>query len=572
MAQGKTRTKAKAKKTGRTARLAVTRHGMRIDDDVYVTMRDGTRIAVRVYRPDAEGAFPTLFAASPYQYITDDLPHSRLFLWREVGPVEWYVENGYAYVHADVRGTGKSEGTFRLCDVEEQRDYYELIEWAARQPWSSGKVGGIGQSYYAWSQWFMGIVNPPSLACIAPYDGAVDMYRGVTYHGGIYCEFMTYWANMVRANNLHRAANRPTGKAMTHDLAWDFIAHQTYDDWWRERSAWERLSAIKVPTYSIGHWGKMGLHLRGNILGYEDVKAPKKLTVTGAKDVFEAHDLFDQIDYHKTELLPFYDYHLKGAKNGFMSGKPVKLWVRGADRWREDDAWPPKGTRYTPFYLRRRHSGSVRSLNDGSLSAEPPARNEGMTAYDYPDPQWKFGVVGVDRFGPDPVGRVLTFTTDAMQRDMEVTGPIVLELYAASDQPDTDFFVRIADQMPQDDAARRDGRQPASVVVTKGWLRASHRAKDEKRSKPYRPIYTHADPQPLQPGKVYKFEIEVLPCSYLFRKGHRLRLEIVNGDSLMTDGLFSHQYMPYKVGRDEIHHSTACPSRLILPLAPASRR
>ena len=157
---------------------------------------------------------------------------------------------------------------------------------------------------------------------------------------------------------------------MTHDLAWDFIAHQTYDDWWRERSAWERLSEIKVPTYSIGHWGKMGLHLRGNILGYEDVKAPKKLTVTGAKDVFEAHDLFDQIDYHKTELLPFYDYHLKGAKNGFMSGKPVRLYVRGADRWREeaDTGTLPRAT-YTPLHLRQRPSGSVpRSTTAGSRS------------------------------------------------------------------------------------------------------------------------------------------------------------------------------------------------------------
>jgi putative CocE/NonD family hydrolase len=166
---------------------------------------------------------------------------------------------------------------------------------------------------------------------------------------------------------------------------------------------------------------------------------------------------------------------------------------------------------------------------------------------------------------------VLTFTTDALARDMEVVGPIVLELHASSTQPDTDFFVRIADQLPQDEAARKEGRQPASVVVTKGWLRASHREKDEARSKPYRPIYTHRDPQPLQPGRIYAFEIEVLPCSYLFRKGHRLRLEIVNGDSLMTDGFFSHQYMPYKVGRDEIHHSAAHPSRLILPLAPAAR-
>lgn len=127
---------------------------MRVDSDVYATMRDGTRIALRIYRPDAPGAYPALFAASPYMYATDDLPHSTLFLTREVGPVPWYVQtHGYAYVHADVRGSGKSEGVYNFLDKAEQQDTYEIIEWIARQDWCDGNVGGIGQSYYAWSQW-----------------------------------------------------------------------------------------------------------------------------------------------------------------------------------------------------------------------------------------------------------------------------------------------------------------------------------------------------------------------------------------------------------------------------------
>ena len=140
------------------------KYRMKVESDIYVAMRDGTRLAVRVYRPEGEGRFPALFAASPYQYETDDLPHSTMFLWREVGPVQWYVEeHGYVYVRADVRGSGASEGVYNFMDEVEQQDYYELVEWIARQDWCDGNVGGLGQSYYAWSQWFMGIVRPPSL-------------------------------------------------------------------------------------------------------------------------------------------------------------------------------------------------------------------------------------------------------------------------------------------------------------------------------------------------------------------------------------------------------------------------
>lgn len=541
---------------------------MKILKDVYVPMRDGIRIGVCIYLPDIEGRFPTLFAASPYQYEADGVPHSSLFLWHELGPVEWYTERGYAYVHADVRGTGKSEGVYRFFDRAEQEDYYELIEWIARQPWSNGKVGGSGQSYYAMAQWLMAIMNPPHLACIAPDDGMVDFYRDSTYHGGIYSEFFCWWYNMVRANNFHRAAARPTGKAMPEDVAWEFISRPTVDEWWRERSPFERLGEIRIPVLSIGHWGKLGLHLRGNILGYELVKGPKKLVVTGAKDVFEAHALYDGIAFHEKELLPFYDRYLKGIDNGFMEGPPVKLFVRGDDVYRTEREWPLPRAEYRSYYLRKGPSHSVTSLNDGGLSPEAPGREEGSTTYAYPDPQWKVGVVRVGKHGPDPVARVLTFTSDALERDLEVTGPIVVELYASSTQADTDFFVKLSDQHPLAAGEREKGVQPAFTVVSKGWLRASHRVKDEARSTPYRPFYTHRDPQPIEPGKIYRFDIEVHPASYVFKQGHRIRLELVNGDSPVTEGLYSHQYIYYKVGRDTIYYDAAHPSRILLPVVP----
>ena len=546
------------------------RYKMKVEEPIFVTMRDGVRIACRVYRPDAPGEFPALFAASPYQYETDDLPHSTLFLWREVGPVEWYVrDQGYVYVHMDVRGSGQSGGTYNLLDKEEQQDYFECIEWVGRQDWCTGNVGGLGQSYYAWSQWFMGIVNPPSLKCIAPYDGAVDMYRGTAYHGGIYCDFMAWWYQMVRVNNLQRAANGPGGQYMPLDLAGEMAKHQTYDEWWRERCAWERLEDIEVPVLSIGHWGKMGLHLRGNIIGYERVKSEKNLVVTGAKDVFEAHDQFDHIWYHEQELLPFYDYHLKGIKNGWNKRPKVRLHVGGRDEWREDQVWPPKNAKLKSFYLSGKKTNSVISLNDGSLSTKKPSANGGSTDWDYPQPGWKLGTVGFGPQGPDPVRGAVTFTTEPLNHDIEIAGPIILELKSSSTNTDTDFVVKVSDQHPQSEVDRKSALQPLSQVVSKGWMRASHREKDTGKSTKMRPFYTHRDPQPIEPGKIYTFEIEVMPCAHRFKKGHRIRLEILNGDSPLTDSLFTHQYLYYKVGTDTFWHNAEYASCLKLPVLTA---
>ena len=307
---------------------------MKVEKGIAVRMRDGVRISLAVYRPDAPGRFPALFAASPYQYEMDEVPAYPLFLWRETGPIEWYVGQGYAYVHADVRGAGQSDGEFEFMGLNEQQDYVELIAWIVAQAWCNGRVGGIGQSYYAMAQWLMATLNPPGLACIAPYDGLVDQYRDSNYHCGIYCSYRSVWYTSLRADNQHRLAGRHGRPPMTFDLVGEIINHPLDDDFWRQRSPYWRLDKIKCPVLSIGHWGKMGLHLRGNILGYEEVAAPRKLVVTGARNTFEAHRMFDEVEFHARELKPFYDRHLKGANNGFMDSEPVKFFVRGADAWR----------------------------------------------------------------------------------------------------------------------------------------------------------------------------------------------------------------------------------------------
>jgi len=314
----------------------------------------------------------------------------------------------------------------------------------------------------------------------------------------------------------------------------------------------------------------MGLHLRGNILGYEEVRAPKKLVVTGARNTFEAHRMFDQIEFHEKELLPFYDLHLKGANNGFMDTEPVRLFARGANVWRAVEEWPPKRATAVAYYLRKGPSGSVASLNDGALSTEKPAAGEAATSYTYPDWEWVNGVAVIGPDGRvDPARRVLTFTSVPLKADLEVTGPIVLKLYASSTAIDTQFIVKLTDQHPQDAAARGKAEQPAYTPVSKGWLKASHREKDAARSKPERPFYTHTNPQPLKPGQIYEFDIEVLPICYVFKTGHRIRLELANGDSAATDGVFSHPYHPALMATDTVHHDGAHASFLSLPVIAA---
>ncbi|HTH33948.1 MAG TPA: CocE/NonD family hydrolase [Xanthobacteraceae bacterium] len=544
---------------------------MKVEKGIAVRMRDGVRISLAVYRPDAPGRFPALFAASPYQYEMDEVPAYPLFLWRETGPIEWYVGQGYAYVHADVRGAGQSDGEFEFMGLNEQQDYVELIAWIVAQAWCNGRVGGIGQSYYAMAQWLMATLNPPGLACIAPYDGLVDQYRDSNYHCGIYCSYRSVWYTSLRADNQHRLAGRHGRPPMTFDLVGEIINHPLDDDFWRQRSPYWRLDKIKCPVLSIGHWGKMGLHLRGNILGYEEVAAPRKLVVTGARNTFEAHRMFDEVEFHARELKPFYDRHLKGANNGFMDSEPVKFFVRGADAWRAEEEWPPQATPVA-YYLRQGPSGSVTSLNDGALSTNTPSATEAPTSYTYPDWQWVNGtaVIGADG-RVDPARRVLTFTSAPLAADLEAIGPIVLKLYAASTAIDTQFVVKLTDQHPQDAAVHAAGEQPAFTPVSKGWLKASHREKDAARSTPQRPFYTHLNPQPLTPGEIYQFDIEVLPIAYVFKKGHRIRLELANGDSPATDGVFNHPYHPSLMGTDTIYHDGAHASALILPVMTVNR-
>jgi uncharacterized protein len=536
---------------------------------VSIRMRDGVKIAAALYLPKGGKRSPTLLAASPYRFDNNIAPALPVFLWRETGPIEWYLDEGYAFVHMDVRGTGRSGGEYRYMCREEQQDLVEVIAWIARQKWSNGRVGGIGQSYYARMQWCMATHNPPALACIAPYDGNVDTYRASAYTGGIPGEYPASWFNRtVRAVN----ASPATGpkRLLDWDYAGEIRKHPTYDAFWKERAPLELLHKARAPVFSIGVWRKVDLHLNGNIVGFQRYGGPKKLLVFGSANVHEAVQDFSSIGFHEKWLLPFYDLYLKGKATGWQGEPAVRWFVGGTSELRSDTQWPPRDLVYRTFHLRKGPSGGVTSLNDGGLSEALPDRREPDTSFDYPDPGWRVGVVGFGRDGrpANPVRHVLTFTTEPLAQSLEIAGPIKLELWASSTRADTDFIVKVSEQYGQSPEERAKAVPARYQVVTKGWLRASHRALAPKVSTDYAPWYTHGKPQKIVPGKAYCFQIAVMPTAHRFREGSRIRLELANADSSVTEGIFTHEYAPNKVGRDTIYHNASRPSRLFLPLIP----
>ena len=271
----------------------------------------------------------------------------------------------------DVRGCGKSGGEFRLMDRNEQRDLYDVIEWLGHQPWSSGKVGGIGQSYFCMSQWWMAIQQPPSLACISAFDGLNDPYRAPVYQGGILGDFFgAYWWNQNRIIN-RNPANGEFPREQPCDLNLQMQEHPTYDDFWRERDRGRAAGSDRGAALFGRVWGKVDLHTRGNIDGYRRAPA-KKLRVIGPLNAFVANREFNSPELHEKMLLPFYDIFSKasrpncavGPRSNASCAAPTVSHRRGLAAGRR-----------ALCYLASRgaKSGSVTSLNDGNLTRETAA-------------------------------------------------------------------------------------------------------------------------------------------------------------------------------------------------------
>ncbi|USQ71717.1 CocE/NonD family hydrolase [Roseomonas mucosa] len=522
-----------------------TRHGDLVRADVYLP-------------PDRSGPVPVLLGASPYQKALRHLPAvPSVFPFIEYGPMQLYLDEGYAYVAMDVPGMGRSEGVWDPVSRAEGEAIHDMIEYVAAQDWSTGRVGMIGMSYYCWSQWNAARTRPPSLKCLGAFDGATDMYRDWMYQGGIPIQgFLNSW--LYGSVILQHMAN---GLSLTDQgrgaVLSEIYAHPFDDAWQRRRSPFWELDRVDIPVLSIGSWGKASLHLRGNFEGFRMVRGPKQLLIVGAQSFAETQALFFNEDFHRAELLPWYDHHLKSVDNGVMERPKVRFFVQGESETRSAPDWPPPDAFVSEMFLSGAKSGYEQSLNDGSLANDAPGEHGGATSWSYPDPKWMAGVTTLDPQGvPHHTARVLTFTTPQFARDREFTGQGVLHLFASSDQTDMDVMVKLS-LLPEGEG------KPPFVKVTQGWLRASHRAEDPVLTTEMRPFLKHDRAEPIEPGRVYELRIELLPMSVLVGRGERLRLEISNWESAITEAPMTHWY-GQKVGTDTYYHNAVSPSRLRL--------
>ncbi len=562
---------AKPSKTGDSA--SQPRFDLVVEKDLEVPMRDGARLRADVFRPESSGRFPVVINLGCYQKDKLWVPPPDLeekpneyMNWETVNPL-WWVPRGYACVRVDGRGSGKSPGRTDPWSPSEARDFYDAIEWAGKQSWSSGRVGTLGISYYAMTQWLVAGLKPPSLAAMIPWEGAADMYRDFGYHGGIFSfGFATGWWNNHMAHHLLGKPQATATDAFSTPWLWEYMRYSLDGEWWRgRRPIWEN---IDIPLLSAGNWSGVGLHLRGNTEGYmRAVSKQKKLRIHAGTHY---HPFYSEEG--RRDQLRFFDHWLKGEDTGVMREPPVKLLIRkgghGNYEWREEKEWPLARTRWTKFYLEPRASGRGRET-EGSLVTDAPKQSgslsysaSGMTKAGVASASWTSTVLA----GALPQLGV-SFETEPLGEDTEVTGPVALVLWVASTTEDMDIFATLRNIDPDGKDVFEQGQQGQPVPVAKGWLRASHRRQDPALSLPYRPYHAHEDRQWLKADEVVRVDVEIWPTCMVFKKGHRIRLDIQPRDGVGSVP-YTHYSADYNTGTNVIHTGGSRASCLLLPVIP----
>jgi len=512
------------------------RDGMHIDWDVSIRMDDGVVLRADVFRPVAEGKYPALVSYGPYgkglafqegyktawEIMARDNPDAvsgttnQYQNWEVVDPEKW-VPDGYVCVRVDSRGAGRSPGFLSHNDARENRDFHDSIEWTAAQPWCSGKVGLNGISYYASSQWRAAALRPPHLAAICVWEGWVDYYRDSVRHGGIACTFRKHWQDMQvktvqHGRGEHGPKSRVTGELVCGpetlppeellknrtDMWEGVLKHPLTGPYYQERTG--DLSKITVPLLSAANWGGQGLHPRGNFEGFMRAASKQKwLEAHGG-----SHWAPFYTDYGVKLQKRFFDYFLKGKKNGWDRQPRVTLQVRHPGEKfvrRHEKEWPLARTKWTQFYL----DPAARSLE------RKPPRSVGTITY-------------------DGLGDGVTFSSAPLDKATEITGPSALKLWVSSATADADIFavLRVYDAKGKEVVFQ--GALDPHTPIAQGWLRASNRKLDQKLSMPYRPYHTHDRKQPLKPGQAVELDVEIWPTCIVVPKGYRIALTIRGRD------------------------------------------
>jgi predicted acyl esterase len=510
--------------------------GMVIDWDLPITMDDGIVLRADVFRPTAPGRYPVIASYGPYAKwlaFQDGYPTAwdimirehpdvaagstnKYQSWEVVDPEKW-VPDGYVVVRVDSRGAGRSPGFIDHFSPRETQDFYNVIEWAAVQPWSSGKVGLAGISYYAINQWQVAGLQPPHLTAVCIWEGAGDWYRNKNHHGGILCTFQANWYDMQVKNVQHGLGERGPRSRMNGELVCgpetlsdeelaqyrcefgeDIFSHPLDDAYHRARSAdWGK---IKVPLLSCGNWGGNGLHLHGNIEGFVRAASQQKwLEMHG-----DRHWTVFYTDYGVQLQKRFFGHFLKGEDTGRSKQPPLQLQIRHPGEKfveRHENEWPLARTLWTKLYL---------NVADKSLAPTPAA------APAHAD----FAALGDG----------LLFLTLPLERETELTGPSAVRLFVSSSTTDADLFLVLQVFAPDGKEVVFHGALDPHTPVAQGWLRASHRKLDPVLSTPYQPYHTHDEIQPLTPGQTVQLDIEIWPTCIVIPAGYRIGLSVRGKD------------------------------------------
>ncbi len=517
------------------------RDGMQIDWDVPIKMDDGIVLRADVFRPIGDGKYPAIMSYGPYgkglafqdgyktawEIMCRENPDAvsgtsnKYQSWEVVDPEKW-VPDGYAVVRVDSRGAGRSPGYLAHNNKRENDDFHQCIEWAAVQPWCSGKVGLNGISYFGASQWRAAATQPPHLAAICVWEGWVDNYRDSARHGGIICVFRKNWQDMQVKTVQHGVGERGARSKLTGELVcgpetlseeelvknrenmWgEYLAGPRDSEYYRDRTG--GLSKVKVPLLSTANWGGQGLHTRGNFEGFVRAASNQKwLEVHGG-----SHWAPFYTDYGVGLQKKFFNYFLKGEQNGWDKQPKVQLNVRHPGEKfviRHENEWPLARTKWTNFYL---------DTDGMKLSPTPPATEQTMTY--------------------DAMGDGLVFSTGPLAQETEITGPSALKVFISNSTTNTDIFAVITVYDPQGKEVVFKGALDPHTPIAQGWLRASHRKLDPKLTLPYRPYHTHDEDQPLKPGEVYELDVEIWPTCIVVPKGYTVKL-LLRGKDYVYDG------------------------------------
>ena len=563
-------------------RADTNKYEVMVERNVAAKMRDGVTLRADIYRPKADGKFPVLLVRTPY-----DKQWSMSFGLRA-------AERGYAVVAQDVRGRFTSEGEWYPFK-NESSDGYDTVEWAAALPYSNGKVGMFGGSYVGATQYLAAIAKPPHLAGICPTVTASNYHDGWTYQGGAFEQwFNESWSSGLALDTMRRRTEKGMnpfegskvlplisypvleGPSSTGVAAYftDWLEHPNYDNYWKTISIEDHYADIQVPVFAVGAWYDifLGGTLRNYVrlqreAGTEAARHGQRLEVTvgghaGGGRKIGAVDFGEKLPKDDEETtLRWYDWLLKGEANGVEKEKPVKIFVMGKNEWREEDDWPLARAKSTRYYL---HSaGAANGLTgNGVLNTVAPA-GEKADQYVY-DPSYAVPTIGgplccqalLTGIGPEdqrPAEErqdVLVYTTTAFPRDVEVTGPVSLDLYVSSSAVDTDFTGKLVDVWPDGFAEN----------LTEGILRLRCRNSQEK-------------PELANPDETYRITVDLWATSNVFLAGHRLRLEVSSSnfprfDRNMNTGEEQARATRMIKATNVVYHDKAHPSAVILPVLP----